>query len=39
MRNAKQPKQTWNEDEKDVSSHQHGEENPKETSNVEVKNA
>lgn len=36
---AKQPKQTRNEDEKDVSSHQHGEENPKETSNVEVKNA
>lgn len=36
---AKQPKETQNEDEKDVSSHQHGEENPKETSDVEVKNA
>lgn len=35
----KQPKKTRNEDEKDVSSHQHGDDNPKETSNVEVKNA
>ena len=36
---AKQPKETRNEDEKNVSSHQHGEENPKENSDAEVKNA
>ena len=36
---AKQPKETRNEDQKDVSSHEHGEENPKETSDLEVKNA
>jgi len=36
---AKQPKEIRNEDEKDVTSYQHGEENPKETSDVEVNNA
>lgn len=36
---AKQPKETRNEDEKDVSSHQHGEEILTETTDVEVNKA